>query len=203
MHKPAASHEPRVAVIVFPGTNSETETVDACCDAGMDARLFWWSEDPESLRGFDGYVLAGGFAHEDRVRAGAIAAKSPIVAVIKEEAEKGKLVLGLCNGAQVLAESGMLGKVAPATVNRVCRCLCAALELARQHDDRIQNRQVWEVGLAGLPDAQTASETSTLRPRNAIGPPPSWPSRIMRRPSDRFRTDRSRQTRRNPPVPIR
>jgi len=49
---------------------------------------------------------------------------------------------------------GMLGKMAPATVNRVCRCLFAALELARRHDERIQNRQAWEVGLAGLPDAQ-------------------------------------------------
>jgi integrase len=51
---------------------------------------------------------------------------------------------------------GLLGKVAPSTVNRVCRCLGAALELARQHDERIQNRQSWEVGLAGLPDAQEA-----------------------------------------------
>jgi integrase len=48
----------------------------------------------------------------------------------------------------------LLDKVAPATVNRVCRCLYAALELARQHDERIQNRQAWEIGLAGLPDAQ-------------------------------------------------
>jgi integrase len=51
---------------------------------------------------------------------------------------------------------GLLSKVAPATVNRICRCLGAALELARQHDQRIQNRQSWEVGLAGLPDAQEA-----------------------------------------------
>src|SRR5215472_1347954 len=78
MPEPKVS-EPKVAVIVFPGTNSETETVDACQDAGMDAELFWWSEDPERLRGFDAYVIAGGFAHEDRVRAGAIAAKSPVV----------------------------------------------------------------------------------------------------------------------------
>jgi hypothetical protein len=49
---------------------------------------------------------------------------------------------------------GLLGKVAPATVNRVCRCLFAALELARQHDERIQNRQAWEIGLACLPDSQ-------------------------------------------------
>jgi hypothetical protein len=45
---------------------------------------------------------------------------------------------------------GLLSKMAPATVNRVCRCLCAALELVRQHDERIQNRQAWEVGLAGF-----------------------------------------------------
>jgi integrase len=50
----------------------------------------------------------------------------------------------------------LLGKIAPATINRVGRCLCAALELARQHDERIQNRQAWEVGLAGLPNAQEA-----------------------------------------------
>jgi len=51
---------------------------------------------------------------------------------------------------------GLLGKIAPATINRVCNSLCAALELAAQHDRRIQNRNAWEVGLAGLPDAQQA-----------------------------------------------
>ena len=51
---------------------------------------------------------------------------------------------------------GLLGAMAPATINRLCGCLCAALELATQHDERIQNRQAWEVGLAGLPDAQEA-----------------------------------------------
>jgi integrase len=50
----------------------------------------------------------------------------------------------------------LLGKIAPATINRVCRCLFAALELARQHDERIQNRQAWEIGLACLPDAMVA-----------------------------------------------
>ena len=51
---------PRVAVIVFPGTNSERETVDACRDAGMDAQLFHWSQDPKQLRTFDAFVLPGG-----------------------------------------------------------------------------------------------------------------------------------------------
>jgi integrase len=51
---------------------------------------------------------------------------------------------------------GLLGAMAPATINRLCRCVCAALELARHHDERIQNRQAWELGLAALPDAQEA-----------------------------------------------
>ena len=46
--------------------------------------------------------------------------------------------------------------MAPSTINRTCRCLCAALALAAQHDERIKNRDAWEVGLAGLPDAQEA-----------------------------------------------
>ncbi len=51
---------------------------------------------------------------------------------------------------------GLLGAIAPATINRLCGCLCAALELATQHDERIKNRQAWEIGLAGLPGAQEA-----------------------------------------------
>jgi integrase len=51
---------------------------------------------------------------------------------------------------------GLLSKLAPASINRLCNCICAALELARVHDQRIKNRDAWEVGLAGLPDAQRA-----------------------------------------------
>lgn len=51
---------------------------------------------------------------------------------------------------------GLLSQMAPSTVNRLCGCLCAALELAARHDQRIQNKQAWDVGLAGLPDAQEA-----------------------------------------------
>ncbi|WP_018317325.1 site-specific integrase [Bradyrhizobium sp. WSM2793] len=51
---------------------------------------------------------------------------------------------------------GLLTKIAPSTINRLCGCLCAALEVAAQHDQRIQNKRAWDVGLAGLPDAQEA-----------------------------------------------
>jgi integrase len=61
---------------------------------------------------------------------------------------------------------GLLGKLKPSSVNRVCRCLGAALEVARQHDERIQNRQAWEIGLAGLPDAQEAR--NVILPDNKV-----------------------------------
>ena len=51
---------------------------------------------------------------------------------------------------------GLLGTMAPSTINRLCACLCAALEQAAQHDKRIQNRDAWEIGLAALPNAQEA-----------------------------------------------
>jgi phosphoribosylformylglycinamidine synthase I len=86
--------------------------VDACRAAGMDARPVLWSEPQGDLRNFDAYVLPGGFAHEDRVRAGAIAARSQSLRVIAEEAQRGKFVLGICNGAQMLAEAGLLGPIA-------------------------------------------------------------------------------------------
>jgi len=64
---------PQVAVVVFPGTNSEDETLRALHAVGLEAELVHWSA-PESLARFDAYVLPGGFAYEDRIRAGAVAA---------------------------------------------------------------------------------------------------------------------------------
>ena len=71
---------------------------------------------------------------------------------------------------------GLLSKMAPATINRLCRCMCAALELAAQHDKRIQNREAWEIGLAGLPDAQQSRNvvSRTKRSTNLSPPPTCW-----------------------------
>ncbi len=97
----------RAGVLVFPGTNSEDETLRACQAAGLDARLIHWNADLETVRKLDAYVLPGGFAYEDRVRAGAIAAHDRLMLAVKEGAAAGKLVLGICNGAQILLESGL------------------------------------------------------------------------------------------------
>ncbi len=97
----------RVAVVVFPGTNSETETWRICRDVGLDAHVVHWRES-RSLPQFDAYVLPGGFAYEDRIRAGAIPAHEPLMDYVIEAAQRGKPVLGICNGAQILLEAGLV-----------------------------------------------------------------------------------------------
>ena len=96
----------RVAVLVFPGTNSEEETRDLLVDCGADARIVHWSE-AASLAYYDAFVLPGGFAYEDRIRAGAIAAHDAMLDAVIEGAQAGKYVMGICNGAQILLEAGL------------------------------------------------------------------------------------------------
>jgi phosphoribosylformylglycinamidine synthase len=97
-----------IAIIQFPGSNTERETLMACNRVGLNPVEFLWNEPAEKLSVFDGYVIVGGFAYEDRSRAGVIAALDPIMKQIKIEADKGKPVLGICNGAQILVESGLV-----------------------------------------------------------------------------------------------
>ena len=97
-----------IAVVQFPGSNTERETFMACCRVGLNPVEFLWNESAEKLVQFDGYIIVGGFSYEDRSRAGIIAALDPIIKQVKLEAEKGKPVLGICNGAQILVESGLV-----------------------------------------------------------------------------------------------
>lgn len=99
---------PRVAIVSFPGTNGEVESMRAIRAAGMEPVFFRWNENPETLRQMDAYFIPGGFSYEDRGRSGMVSARDPIMDVIREEAAKGKVVIGICNGAQVLIESGLV-----------------------------------------------------------------------------------------------
>ncbi len=98
----------RIAVVQFPGVNCEAETVRALDRAGLAGEVFRATRPARELSGFDGYVLPGGFSFQDRVRAGALAAKDPMLDVLAAEAARGKPVLGICNGAQVLVEAGLV-----------------------------------------------------------------------------------------------
>lgn len=98
----------KIAIIQFPGSNCERETALAVKRAGMTPVDFLWNESPSELAKMDGFILVGGFSYEDRSRAGIIAALDPILDTIKSQSELGKPVLGICNGAQILVESGMV-----------------------------------------------------------------------------------------------
>src|SRR5665213_52530 len=112
-----ASASMRVGVLVFPGTNSEEETARACEAVGLETDIVHWKTPERRVREYAALVLAGGFAYEDRVRAGAIAAHDRLVDVVREAAAEGKPVLGICNGAQILLEAGLVpGFAAPASV---------------------------------------------------------------------------------------
>lgn len=97
-----------IAVIQFPGSNCERETCLAIKRAGMEPMLFLWNEPNERLNQCDGFVIVGGFSYEDRSRAGIIAAQDPVMDVLKTQSNLGKPILGICNGAQILLESGLV-----------------------------------------------------------------------------------------------
>ncbi len=97
---------PKIAVIHFPGSNCELEALRACKRAGMESQFVRWNEDID-LKKFDGYILPGGFSYEDRGRSGIVASKDPIMKKIASEAKKGKPIIGICNGAQILIECGL------------------------------------------------------------------------------------------------
>ncbi len=98
-----------VAVIQFPGSNCEYETKRAIKNSGMDSFIYRWNQWQELRDSLpDAYVLPGGFSFQDRVRAGAVAAKERIMDLVFTEAAEGKPLLGICNGAQILVESGLV-----------------------------------------------------------------------------------------------
>ena len=96
----------KVGIVVFPGSNCDRDALHAVRLAGADAELLW-HDDPD-LHGADAVILPGGFAHGDYLRAGAIARVSPIMGAVRDHAARGGLVLGVCNGFQVLTEAGLL-----------------------------------------------------------------------------------------------
>ncbi len=97
----------RFAIIRFPGTWSDRDCQYVLRDVlGQEAEIVWHRE--TSLDGFDAVVLPGGFSYGDYLRAGAIARFSPIMDAVVRFAEQGKPVIGICNGFQILCESGLL-----------------------------------------------------------------------------------------------
>ena len=96
----------KFAIIVFPGSNCDYDAFYALKNIGYDVKFVWHKN--TSLDNFDGILIPGGFSYGDYLRTGAIAKFSPIMKSVIKESKKGKVIIGICNGFQILIESGLL-----------------------------------------------------------------------------------------------
>lgn len=112
---------PRIGVITFPGTLDDVDAARAVRYAQVQAVPLWHAD--ADLKGVDAVVVPGGFSYGDYLRAGAIAARTPVMRSVVEAAGTGMPVLGICNGFQVLCEAGMLpgALVRNAGLRFICR----------------------------------------------------------------------------------
>lgn len=113
----------KTAVIVFPGSNCDRDAQDALAKLTGKAPAMVWHKDGEIPAGTDLVMVPGGFSYGDYLRCGAMAGNSPIISQLKAHAERGGYVLGVCNGFQILTETGLLpgALVRNASLHFVCR----------------------------------------------------------------------------------
>ena len=123
-----SGRRPRVAVVVFPGSNDDRDAAGALAELGAEPTLVWHGE--SQLPSVDAVVLPGGFSYGDYLRCGAIARFAPAMGAVVEFAARGGLVLGICNGFQILCEAGLLpGALRPnASLSFVCRDVDVVVE---------------------------------------------------------------------------
>ena len=121
----------KAAVILFPGSNREGDVARALRDvSGAETSIVWHGE-TELPAGTDLVVLPGGFSYGDYLRCGAIAARSPVMRAVAAHAEGGGLVLGICNGFQILCEAGLLPGVLMRNAGRRFLCKMQHLKVER------------------------------------------------------------------------
>ncbi|MDD4152733.1 MAG: phosphoribosylformylglycinamidine synthase subunit PurQ [bacterium] len=121
----------KFGVVIFPGSNCDCDcrrVVEQVMEQPVD--LIWHEAD--SVDGYDCIILPGGFSYGNYLRAGAIASHSPVMGAVKKAAADGKLVMGICNGFQVLAEAGLLPGVLQR--NKNLRFICKFLHLKVEHN---------------------------------------------------------------------
>lgn len=119
-------------IVVFPGTNCDRDCYYVIRDILNQPVRFIWHKDSD-LKGINCVVLPGGFSYGDYLRAGAIARFSPIMSSIREFAERGGLVIGICNGFQILTEAGLL----PGALgrNKTLKFICRYVNLIIERND--------------------------------------------------------------------
>ncbi|MEM6627187.1 MAG: phosphoribosylformylglycinamidine synthase subunit PurQ, partial [Pseudomonadota bacterium] len=111
------------AVIVFPGSNCDRDAQTALEQVTGQAPAMVWHKDADLPQGLDLVMVPGGFSYGDYLRAGAMAGNSPIIGALKAHANRGGYILGVCNGFQILTETGLLpgALMRNASLNFVCK----------------------------------------------------------------------------------
>jgi phosphoribosylformylglycinamidine synthase subunit PurQ / glutaminase len=132
------SIRPRIAVLVFPGSNDDRDAAWALGALGADAQLVWHA-DSELPRETGAVVLPGGFSYGDYLRCGAIARSAAIMGAVRAFAADGGPVLGICNGFQILCEAGLLPGVLRR--NRDLEFVCRDVALRVEREDTLLTRR--------------------------------------------------------------
>ncbi len=125
----------KAGIVVFPGTNCDKDTKLACEKMGWEADYLWHGT--ESLEDYDVIFLPGGFSYGDYIRSGRLAKFSPVMQAVKEFVKKKKgFVVGICNGFQILCETGLLPGVL--TDNWGTRFICKTVDLKLSDGKKIK-----------------------------------------------------------------
>lgn len=151
---------PLIAIPSFPGSNGEVDNIKVLKRCGFDCFVFRWNDSREKLKDVDGYFFGAGFSYEDRGRSGMVAARDSLFEFMREEAERGKVIVGNCNGAQVLVESGLIPLGDTLT-------LCLARNAVREKDGSWEspgflNEWVWITPACAPDRCATSNWTGTL-----------------------------------------
>jgi phosphoribosylformylglycinamidine synthase subunit PurQ / glutaminase len=140
----------KVAVIQYPGSNCDLDALEILREVVKARTDLVWHKDLER-DDYDAYVLPGGFSYGDYLRAGAIAATSPSLRIVKEAVDSGKPVLGICNGFQILVEAGLLpgAVLRNSSLRFVCKWTRLRVETTRTpFTSNAERGQVLEIPIA-------------------------------------------------------
>src|SRR5678809_233071 len=138
----------KFGVVIFPGSNCDHDCYYAIKTVTGKPVEFIWHQDT-SVKGFDAVILPGGFSYGDYLRTGALAKFSPVMQAVREFADKGGLVIGICNGFQILTEAGLLPGALMRNSNM--KYICKFLQLRTETTDTPFTNQLSKGPLLNVP----------------------------------------------------
>jgi phosphoribosylformylglycinamidine synthase I len=160
----------KFGVVIFPGSNCDHDCYYAVQSVlGKPVEFIWHQE--TSLKGFDAVILPGGFSYGDYLRTGALAKFSPVMGAVKDFAGKGGLVIGICNGFQILTESGLLPGALMRNVTQkyICKFLKLSVETTNSPvTNQLQKGQILNIPI-GHGDGNYFADAETLKRLNGEG----------------------------------